>query len=77
MNLGPERKKIAILGALVVVGGYVFYANVLSGPDTPASSPKPAAKQAPAAAQKSPAQPPNVRRAKVPVHAAPSVEHRQ
>src|SRR5947208_7822954 len=74
MNLGPERKKIAILGALVVVGGYVFYANVLSGPDTPASSPKPAAKQAPAAAQKSPTQPPNVRRAKVPVRGAASQE---
>jgi hypothetical protein len=33
MNLGSEPKKIAVLGGLVVVGGYVFYANVLSGPD--------------------------------------------
>lgn len=33
MNLGAEPKKIAILSGLVVVGGYVFYANVLSGPD--------------------------------------------
>jgi hypothetical protein len=33
MNFGAEPKKIAILGGLVVVGGYVFYANVLAGPD--------------------------------------------
>jgi hypothetical protein len=30
MNLGAEPKKIAILGGLVVVGAYAFYANVLS-----------------------------------------------
>jgi hypothetical protein len=34
MNLGAEPKKIAMLGGLVLVGGYVFYANVLSGPET-------------------------------------------
>ena len=34
MNLGAEPKKIAMLAGLVVVGGYVFYSNVLSGPDT-------------------------------------------
>jgi hypothetical protein len=33
MNLGAEPKKIWILGGLVVVGGYVFYANLLSGPE--------------------------------------------
>jgi len=32
MNLGAEPKKIAILGGLALVGGYVFYTNVLSGP---------------------------------------------
>jgi hypothetical protein len=34
MNLGAEPKKIAMLGGLVLVGGYVFYSNVLSGPET-------------------------------------------
>ena len=34
MNLGAEPKKIAMLAGLVVVGGYVFYSNVLSGPET-------------------------------------------
>jgi hypothetical protein len=34
MNLGAEPKKIAMLAGLVVVGGYVFYSNVLSSPDT-------------------------------------------
>ena len=33
MNLGAEPKKIAALGGLVLVGGYVFYANLLSGPE--------------------------------------------
>jgi hypothetical protein len=49
MNLGAEPKKIAILSGLVVVGGYVFYANVLAGPDV--EKPKTAAQsvaQAPA-----------------------------
>ena len=34
MNFGAEPKKIAMLGGLVLVGGYVFYSNVLSGPET-------------------------------------------
>jgi hypothetical protein len=38
MNLGAEPKKMVTLGALALVGGYVFYTNVLSGPDTPAAS---------------------------------------
>jgi hypothetical protein len=33
MNLGAEPKKIAMLGGLVLVGGYVFYSNVLSSPE--------------------------------------------
>lgn len=35
MKLGAEPKKVAILGGLVVVGAYLFYANVLSSPDAP------------------------------------------
>jgi hypothetical protein len=35
MNLGAEPKKIAMLGGLVLVGGYVLYSNVLSGPEKP------------------------------------------
>jgi len=40
MNLGANRKKreMYILGALVVVGGYLFYSNVLSGPSSPEPS---------------------------------------
>ena len=30
MNLGAEPKKVAILGGLALVGGYVFYTNVFS-----------------------------------------------
>jgi hypothetical protein len=42
MNLGAEPKKMAILAGLAVVGGYVFYTNVLSsGPES--ESPKTAA----------------------------------
>ncbi len=40
MNLGANRRNIYILGGLVVVGGYLFYDNVLSGPS---GSPAPAA----------------------------------
>ena len=40
MNLGAEPKKIAILGGLLVAGGYVFYANVLAGPDTDTRKPR-------------------------------------
>jgi len=38
VTLGADRKKMAFLGVLVVVGGYFFYSNVLSGPS--ASSPE-------------------------------------
>jgi hypothetical protein len=38
MKLGADRKKVAFLGGLVVVGAYMFYSNVLSGPS---SSPEP------------------------------------
>src|SRR5262249_35174826 len=65
MTLGAERKKVAFLGAVVVFGGVAVYINNL--PETPAPTPsKAASKQTPAAmaAQKSGAQPPNIRRAK-------------
>lgn len=39
MKIGVEPKKIAILGGLALVGGYVFYANVLSGPSAPPAKP--------------------------------------
>jgi hypothetical protein len=35
MKLGADRKRIYFLGALVLLGGYLFYDNVLSGPSTP------------------------------------------
>jgi hypothetical protein len=79
MNLGAEPKKIAILGGLVLVGGYVFYANVLAGPETPPSAAKSAAKQqaaatSAAASSKSAPQPPNIRRAKTSVRSGASQE---
>jgi hypothetical protein len=43
MNLGAEPKKLAILGVLAVGGGYVFYTNVIAGPDTPTAKPAPRA----------------------------------
>lgn len=38
MKFGAEPKKTAVLGALLVLGAYSFYTNVLSGPDLPASA---------------------------------------
>jgi hypothetical protein len=51
MNLGAEPKKVVMLAGLVLVGGYVFYTNVLSSSDSgggkaPADAP---VAQAPAA----------------------------
>jgi hypothetical protein len=45
MRFGAERKKVVILGALVLVGGYFFYSNVISDSDAPprSSAPGPAA----------------------------------
>jgi hypothetical protein len=65
MNLGAEPKKIAALGGLVVVGGYIFYTNVLAGPETETKK-TPAH---PAAVVSAPpvAGAPNIGRAKVPV----------
>jgi hypothetical protein len=76
MNLGAEPKKIAILAGLVAVGGYVFYANVLAGPDV---APSRTAKTGSVAvmAGKGPATaPPNIRRTKAPVRGAGSEEFR-
>src|SRR5229473_6670666 len=77
MNLGAEPKKIAILGGLVVIGGYIFYANVLSGPETETKkTPAPSFGAINAPAAPSPAQaPPNIRRAKVPVRGASQEFH--
>jgi hypothetical protein len=49
MKLGADPKRAAILGGLVLVGGYLFYDNVLSGPS--ASAP---ARPSPRAALTSP-----------------------
>jgi hypothetical protein len=38
MKLGAERKKLYFLGALILIGGYFFYTNVLSGPSSPEPS---------------------------------------
>lgn len=35
MKMGADRKKLYFLGGLVVIGGYLFYSNVLSGPSSP------------------------------------------
>src|SRR5262245_11129856 len=72
MKLGAEPKKIAILGALVLAGGYIVYTNVFAGPGvatkkTPAQSP--IAANVPAAS-KSAAAPPNIRRERGPVRGA-------
>jgi hypothetical protein len=72
MKLGGEQKKVAILGVLVAVGGYVFYANVLSGPETPQAPSKSTPKQG--AAVKGAAPLPNIRRAKTPVRGSASAE---
>ena len=77
MKIGAEPKKIAILAGLVVVGGYVFYANVLSGPDV-ASTPSAKAPAAQAVAGRGPApqQSPNIRRTKTAVRGGAAQEFR-
>jgi len=76
MNVGAEPKKVAILAGLMAVGGYVFYANVLAGPDvTPAKTAK--TPNAPLAASKGlTTAPPITRRTKAPVRGAASQEFR-
>jgi len=58
MKLGADRKKLYILGALVLIGGYLFYTNVLSGPSSsPPERPRPAnagVKPAPASGKRGP-----------------------
>ncbi|MFN7998804.1 MAG: hypothetical protein U0Q18_34590 [Bryobacteraceae bacterium] len=51
MKFGAEPKKLALLGGLVLLGGYFFYSNVLSGPSGSDSTPsRSAARPDPAAA---------------------------
>ena len=65
MKLTKERKRLVFLiGALVVLGGYSFYSNVLSGP----SSPAPARRLRPLLHTPSPSPPPAAR----PHRAAPA-----
>ncbi len=40
MKLGAEPKKVAVLGGLVLAGAYLFYTNVLSGPEARPSPPR-------------------------------------
>lgn len=49
MNLGAEPKKVAILGTLLLIGGYSFYSNVLSTPGPGGSSSPPRPRSAPVA----------------------------
>ena len=44
MKLGAnDKKKVALLSVLVIVAGYLVYANVLSGPSVPQARSRPAA----------------------------------
>ena len=43
MKLGAEPKKVAILGGLLAVGGYVLYSNLFSGDSAPPPARRPAA----------------------------------
>src|SRR6266478_7181151 len=72
MNMGAEPKKIVVLGGLLVAGGYIFYANVLAGPDTDSRKhPAPVGLAVSPAASPA-AAPPNIKRPKVPVRGAAS-----
>lgn len=35
MRLGANRRNLAFLGVLILIGGYALYSNVLSGPSSP------------------------------------------
>jgi hypothetical protein len=81
MKLGAEPKKVAILGVLVALAGYLFYSNLFSGGD---AAPRPAPKTmvldtGPAVTGARPAAktpPPNIRRASRPVRGAGAEEFR-
>lgn len=68
MKLGAEPKKVIILGALTVLGGYLVVSNLLTSDEPPVrqSAPPAAAKPAPAAQPQrgitAQAPPPNIRR---------------
>jgi hypothetical protein len=47
MKIGAEPKKLAILGGLVLVGGYFFYSNVLSDPSSTHTPPPSAVRTQP------------------------------
>ena len=51
MNLGAERKKVALLAGLLVAAGGIFYMQVSSAPDAPASRTAAPPKTLPAARQ--------------------------
>jgi hypothetical protein len=73
MNLGAEPKKTVFLGGLVLIGGYVFYTNVISTPDAQPrkTAPQAQAPAAPVAPGRGPA-PPNIRRTKTAARGAAS-----
>jgi hypothetical protein len=41
MKMGPSRTKAVVLGGLVVIGGYLFYSNVVSSPSSPSEPARP------------------------------------
>lgn len=50
MTVGAERKRLVLLGVLMLAGGYAFYSNVLSGPEAPPAAPSSSAGSRPAGA---------------------------
>ena len=71
MKIGASRRNLYALGGLVLIGGYLFYDNVLSGPSAspepsrPARSAQSSTSRAPAAAAEAPDSPSVARRPNV------------